>query len=945
MALENNYQLRQSVVKYLEPKYQGMVPQRSSSPVDSVLSSDEDALSDFSDLSPQKYHVQSQLDQLQKIQEQQLEIMRLQQQHVEAPPPPPQQQQHAPPMKQNMRYPDYIDPRPKKTTVGHSNITPSYNKQVQVLNEAFRHAEPKIPLGMWITSSGQEITAHRNVSQNRMLGGYEAPTQINIAPDTFAAENSAVFHDSLFEEQFDTRERLVSTGFIVNSQTGEAVETFESEMPPPTHDYSIAPEQLQKSNPFLIWMNGGYDVNAPRRKKTEIEAEMPGMDSGPNVFGDALYEKARREEVANRINRELFHNQDGNLPTVATMGEHPINKIGFQDATPRVVHMPVTQRATTGDMRKYKVNKDVAFNPGQGDLEWMLPKPEFRGNDLTDNAKRAFGNVGESVLETQNGYLASLDPAAHAKVKRLGDGAVVNKNETNLYDLAVSSFVQAPGVVSEPARPVNTKRGGNQANAHTVVQPDIQGPHVFDARQVSRAKHNVDIAESNLRTGAVHSHVLGGMTVSEHRETRKLQPKESLVINFDGELVGTGGWTPSEHTETRKRQQGPSVGSADLSSMLPGGAPQVHAQHTETRKRQQGPSVVSTDFASVMPGGPQMHAQHTETRKRQMMANPNVNLDAGIILGADVRDASQVGHRIMPNVDLLETTRTHQGQLGGHMQQTGDRVHTQVKATHKRQMVATPAANIESMFEAVAATYAQGTRKAPQKSSIQYERLSNVQGDELFHADTAGMLAANTQTKARRNVDISESSNPLSIVSPTDVQGASVRGPEYIGKKTRKEDLVTKVYNGPAHAQNFEGDCLNSDTSGNRFRGKMLKKSGLVEAWDQMLGGGAMHQTSEGTGGGDRMILPESSFQRMAYHNAKSTRGTGLQGEYEERRRLSNTFSQGDILEAMAPRGVPEQIVKPIGPNSEKRKSPDEIREPFYAFMRYANKGDFFATQ
>jgi len=227
-------------------------------------------------------------------------------------------------------------------------------------------------------------------------------------------------------------------------------------------------------------------------------------------------------------------------------------------------------------------------------------------------------------------------------------------------------------------------------------------------------------------------------------------------------------------------------------------------------------------------------------------------------------------------------------------------------------------------------TKAKSTLRVPTRNQTSTEQMGYFYLEGM--ADEAGLAAANHVQAPKRNVDILEVQS-FEQAPQWDI-GSRTDDKVFKPRKTRKEDMVTKTYLGQMGGE-VQGENTDKDVSNNRHRGKMLKRSGLRDTWEAAIGGAAKNQVFEGVGmaGGERFVPTEDGFQRGNVSGARSKRGMGLQGAYEERRRLSNSFSQGDNVDAMSPMGVPEQYVKPVKYLSE-RKHNDLYQIPYEQYER-----------
>jgi hypothetical protein len=209
------------------------------------------------------------------------------------------------------------------------------------------------PLGCSINSSGEDRLFRRFLTQNRGFQGDSFITQSNDGPIYIqssaynSSKNDPMFGDynpELWMTPYDREEEKESMGVFTNPYTGETAELFQAAMPPPDTDKSILPSTLKRTNPQLIWMNGGEDPNAPRPNKKEICLEMPGADYGPNPWGTQLYADQIGKMQTNLVMRDVFNNRNGILPGEQAFNkEQPFGYVGLQNMTRWQPYLPPTQ--------------------------------------------------------------------------------------------------------------------------------------------------------------------------------------------------------------------------------------------------------------------------------------------------------------------------------------------------------------------------------------------------------------------------------------------------------------------------------------------------------------------------------------------------------------------------------------------------------------------------
>jgi transcription initiation factor IIE alpha subunit len=223
-------------------------------------------------------------------------------------------------------------------------------------NLVYRPANPPPPkhdpvlLGCNITSSGDDQYNHRFTALNR--GFNEENGEILIGPAKgMEGKQYGQYSDELFKTPIDRTENKLSTGVMMNPYTGEMFETFENAMPPPNTDKSIPVDRFRQTNPKLMWAQGGIDKNAPLRHKKEICKKIPGVDHGPNIWGDQLYEDRRRERIKEIVNRDLWMNRNGDVPEPAGFAKE--KPAGFTGLVPYYRSLPYLPPTQTLDNKGY----------------------------------------------------------------------------------------------------------------------------------------------------------------------------------------------------------------------------------------------------------------------------------------------------------------------------------------------------------------------------------------------------------------------------------------------------------------------------------------------------------------------------------------------------------------------------------------------------------------
>lgn len=262
------------------------------------------------------------------------------------------------------------------------------------------------PIGCAITTSGgPDLTERRGVRQSRPFPGEsfidqgQGPVFIHDAGSTgqrnpisrknFITPQYGSYNQELFQMPLDREKPKLSTGVMVNSFTGEVLETFEDAMPPPNTNKAIQDYQFENTNPKLVWMSGGIDPNAKLPSKIEVAQDIPGPDGGPNIWGDQLYEGRRRGMLQEITNRDIWMNRNGDYATEYSMnGEAPAGYVGLQPMYRAIPYLPPTQILDKKDWKG-----PAAFEVKESNTNPMIVgRVQTRKVDLSDT--EYFGNPG-----------------------------------------------------------------------------------------------------------------------------------------------------------------------------------------------------------------------------------------------------------------------------------------------------------------------------------------------------------------------------------------------------------------------------------------------------------------------------------------------------------------------------------------------------------------------
>lgn len=238
-------------------------------------------------------------------------------------------------------------------------------------------------MGCGILSTDEEIQARKIQIQNTQTGvisnGDIVVSDIQGFRPVGMAPLYDQFNDSLFNTQSENHlySRTVGTGVMVNSTTGDTYRTYENDMPPPNTDKAQPRSNFEKTNPYLVMLQGGIDYNRYLRNKAEICQRLPGADGGANVWGDQLYADRRRERQMEIAQQDVWRNKGGIYSTELSMDRKPVGYVGYQPAYRAFPWMPPTQRNREAN--------DWMSGPGkeQYNMTQMMPRITITKPDLT----------------------------------------------------------------------------------------------------------------------------------------------------------------------------------------------------------------------------------------------------------------------------------------------------------------------------------------------------------------------------------------------------------------------------------------------------------------------------------------------------------------------------------------------------------------------------------
>lgn len=223
--------------------------------------------------------------------------------------------------------------------------------------------------------------------------------------DPMKRPNSFEISEEAFKPMVETR---VRTGIIVNTMDGNAYETYEEEMFAPDfkRDQSISKEDLRKTNPRLIMMNGGFDENRPPPRKKEIAFKgVQGPDAGRNPWGEQIYTDRVREMTEHQVSRDLFHNRNGFAPVEAVDDRQSMGFVGYVPAWRYTPAITPTQRGRSDQGRAWHAGPEPGtaapnFDPTRVMGPGQISKKKH--DLLGSKPARAFAVGGQGVQATDS---------------------------------------------------------------------------------------------------------------------------------------------------------------------------------------------------------------------------------------------------------------------------------------------------------------------------------------------------------------------------------------------------------------------------------------------------------------------------------------------------------------------------------------------------------------
>jgi len=416
--------------------------------------------------------------------------------------------------------------------------------------------QPRL-LGSQLISSGDPDTFdRRKVTQisGRAIRGRPAPGQAGPGTDVYVTDGNygrvtpqfGAFDPQMFQTPLTRTSDVVSKGIMTNTHTGETFEVFENAMPPPTTTKgAINPDQLKKTNPRLVWLNGGKDPNAPLVSKKEICQKMPGPDGGPNVWGDQLYAGERLSRQTEMASRDIFNNRSGIYATdISLSGERPAGMVGLQPYYRERPYVPPTNQLDN----KGWIGPVAEQTMNAMDREKVMGRVETRKPDLTVYPHTGLPDAFVGVQAPEVVGVVNPKPTWRGASTTLYNGPTSN-------DMAGSAVYTAP---TDQARPTQKSLMSEQFMSGPAMVSSSDAAYVVNdwvARQTQKGLMTEQFAQHN----AYGASQMGGSTYSaptdQARPTQKTMMTEQFAAHGAYGAAQVGGTTYTAPTDQARATQ------------------------------------------------------------------------------------------------------------------------------------------------------------------------------------------------------------------------------------------------------------------------------------------------------------------------------------------------------------------------------------------------------
>ncbi len=273
------------------------------------------------------------------------------------------------------------------------------NQAAQALLQAQNRTGAVGPLGMNGVTSNEFLNQRRTLNMNRPPSNQVFPplgipgngAKQPVIKTALKNRANKEYCPEMYMTPYDRTQNKIATGVLTNPYTGEVFQTFEEGMPLPQKNDSLLPSQFKYTNPKLVQLQGGIDNNAPPPSKKEIAENIPLINGGPNVWGDALYQPQLRQWFDQRAVIEQFNNRNGILPNYGIHKERAAGFVGDVNMVRPVPYNPATNRNTI-DLKGYTTGVTDANYAGSMDT-WNVIQPTINNLDPNRGQANTFANA------------------------------------------------------------------------------------------------------------------------------------------------------------------------------------------------------------------------------------------------------------------------------------------------------------------------------------------------------------------------------------------------------------------------------------------------------------------------------------------------------------------------------------------------------------------------
>lgn len=193
-----------------------------------------------------------------------------------------------------------------------------------------------------ISPGEQDLAMHAWASKNRYDAQMYNPN-IFLRPTAMPEPYS----QSLYQTPYDQTQNLISTGTLVNPYSGEVLECFENQLPPPTTSKGVLlKSQLEQPNPRLVQLQQ-FNPHCPGPRRCEQPGEVfrpVSLRGGPPPLGSTPIDREVVKQQREIVARDIFNNMDGTPAVPISMyGEQPWGFRGLQPMFQFMPFVPATQ--------------------------------------------------------------------------------------------------------------------------------------------------------------------------------------------------------------------------------------------------------------------------------------------------------------------------------------------------------------------------------------------------------------------------------------------------------------------------------------------------------------------------------------------------------------------------------------------------------------------------